>query len=116
MNMMIGGIDMIKKKNFVDLMMAIQKHDEFENAINKVFRDYDCDSSIMCCDLEGAIVRFLQNEFEDDDDWIGYFCYDMNYLKDFEIGNIILKDGTMPNIDTWEKAYDFLIDCMNEKK
>lgn len=108
---------MISRKAFVKIMKALTKHEDFENAINKVFRDFGDDSSIMSCGLEGAIMYVIQEQFDDlDDDWLGYLCYEMNYLRDYKPGDITLTDGSSPKLDDWNDVYDFLIMCMNEHK
>ena len=108
---------MISKKAFVKAMKEITKHDDFETAINKVLRDYDDDSSIMSSGLEGVLMYVIQEQFNDlDDDWLGYLCYEMNYLRDYKPDCITLADGSHPEINDWNDVYDFLIMCMNEHK
>lgn len=108
---------MISRKAFVKVMEAITKHDDFETAINDVFKKFDDDSTIMSCGLEGAIMYVIQEQFDDlDDDWLGYLCYEMNYLRDYKPGDITLADGSSPKLDDWNDVYDFLIMCMNEHK
>ena len=38
---------MISRKAFVKIMNALAKRDDFENAINKVFRDFGDDSVML---------------------------------------------------------------------
>lgn len=98
-------------------MKAITKHDDFETAINKVFRDYDDDSSIMSSGLEGALMYVIQEQFDDlEDDWLGYLCYERDYLRDYELGDIQFADGSSPELNDWSDVYDFLIRCMNNHK
>ena len=108
---------MISKKAFVKAMKEITKHDDFETAINKVLRDYDDDSSIMSSGLESALMYVIQEQFNDlEDDWLGSLCYERNYLRDYERGDIPFADGSSPELNDWEDVYDFLVRCMNEKK
>ena len=108
---------MISKKTFVKAMKEITKHDDFEAAINKELRDYNDDSSIMSNGLEGVLMYVIQEQFNDlDDDWLGYLCYERNYLRDYELGDIQFADGSSPELNNWEDVYDFLVRCMNEKK
>ena len=108
---------MISRKSFAKIMEALTKHKDFEDAINKVFRDFGDDSEIMSCGLEGAIVEVIQEQFDDiDNDWLGYLCYEMNYLRDYKPGCITLADSSYPKLDDWNDVYDFLIMCMNEHK
>ena len=108
---------MISKKAFVKAMKEITKHDDFEAAINKVLRDYNDDSSIMSNGLEGVLMYVIQEQFNDlEDDWLGYLCYERNYLRDYELGDIQFADGSSPELNDWEDVYDFLVRRMNEKK
>lgn len=108
---------MISRQAFVKIMNAIVKENNLQDDLNKVFRKYDCDVSIMNCGLEGAIVYYLQEEFNDlEDDWLGYLLYERNYLRDYELGDIQFADGTSPELNDWSDVYDFLIRCMNDKK
>lgn len=108
---------MISRKAFVKVMEAITKHDDFETAINDVFKKFDDDSNIMSCGLEGAIMYVIQEQFDDlDDDWLGYLCYERNYLRDYELGDIQFADGSSPELNNWSDVYDFLIRCMSEHK
>ena len=108
---------MISRKAFVKVMEAITKHDDFETAINDVFKKFDDDSTIMSCGLEGAIMYVIQEQFDDlKDDWLGYLCYERNYLRDYELGDIQFADGSSPELNNWSDVYDFLIRCVNDNK
>lgn len=108
---------MISRKAFVKVMEAITKHDDFEIAINDVFKKFGDDSTIMSCGLENAIMYVVQEQFDDlEDDWLGYLCYERNYLRDYEPDDITLTDGSHPKIENWNDVYDFLVQCMSEHK
>lgn len=108
---------MISRKAFVKVMEAITKHDDFETAINDVFKKFGDDSTVMSCGLEGAIMYVIQEQFDDlEDDWLGYLCYERNYLRDYELEDITLADGSHPKIENWDDVYDFLVQCMSEHK
>lgn len=108
---------MISRKAFVKVMEAIVKNDDMETAINNVFRDYNNDSVIMNSSLEDAIINVIEEQFDDlDSDWLGYLCYERNYLRDYKLGDIEFADGSSPELNDWNDVYDFLVQCMNDKK
>ena len=104
---------MISKEDFVKSISAIQKAFECENELNDVFKKYGVGSEIylsgMCAD---AIVNLLHIIFgaADEEEWISYFCFDLNFGKDFQKGTIVCVDGSKPDMFTAEDLYDFLIE------
>lgn len=107
---------MVSKESFVKIMKALEKQNDMMEGINRVFRKYNDDSVIMSCSLEGAVIDFIQEQFDDTkDDWLGYLCYDKNYLHDYELGDIQLADGSDVELNEWGDVYDFLVQCMNDK-
>ena len=43
----------------------------------------------------------------DKDDWLMYFVYERDWLKDIELGDITVGDKPI-QIETWEDVYDFI--------
>lgn len=43
----------------------------------------------------------------DKDDWLMYFVYERDWLKDIELGDITVGDEPI-QIETWEDVYDFI--------
>lgn len=103
----------MKLKLFVDSIKAIkkqQKHDyKFCDDLGKAFPDafeanllYDNSATI------NALFRILETENNDNDNWIQYFCYELDFGKKYEEGSIVSENNENIDLSTIEKLYNFL--------
>lgn len=109
---------MINKENFINVLKAIKEQREIDykatNALDLIFEDV-IGGFYRNEILFSAIEKLLENEFKDIGGWIGYFIYDLDFGKDWVEDSCIENDGTIIDISTSEKLYDFLIGNINEK-
>lgn len=63
--------------------------------------------SIMICH-EDIVIKLLENMFHDGDT-ISWWIYDLDYGTKYEDGCITENDGTIIDLSTPEKLYDYLI-------
>ena len=106
---------MISKEYFCD---TIKRLEELDNKINKV------DSALrdICQDFNGfqipealnISISLLANIFKDNDEWLEYFIFELDWLKKLTPHSIIYPDGTSPDIKDWGDVYDFLQEMMKE--
>ena len=52
--------------------------------------------------------------FHDQEEWIGYFVFEEDWLHGFKIGDVIVNDVPVI-IDDWGDVYDFLIVNMEKE-
>jgi len=101
---------MISKESFIKMMDALQKQEEFDreahNKLGEIFTDFE---GYYGNDLINIFPEILGDEMGDKDDWIFYFMYDLDYGTAYKEGDIAEKDGTIIDLSTAEKLYDFLI-------
>ncbi len=106
--------EVVSLELFVDIMNRIDEYHKFDNKlyniISKRYKDFD----LIDYSLESEIVNALEEDFNDEDNqWISYFMYELDMLKNFKLGDIVFE-GVNIDVSTWYKAYDFLLDRMNE--
>ena len=105
-------MSIISKEDFTKAIYAIQKSYDCENELNNVLNKYGNDSRIflngMCVD---TIINLLHAIFGDADknEWISYFCFELNFGRNFHKGTIICEDGSEADMFTSEDLYNFLI-------
>lgn len=106
---------MITKDNFVTLVGAIKVQREIDHkatdALQSIFTDVIggfYNNNI----LYSAIESYLMIEFDDIGEWIIYFIYDLEFGILWAEDSCSEKDGTVIDISTTEKLYDFLIKNM----
>ena len=101
----------MKKTVFVTMINGIKAQREFDREMSKklgeVFVDFDgwYNNDIVITPIEDA----LKDEFDDDGDMISYFMYDLEYGERWTKDSLWNEDGTVIDISTVEKLYDYLI-------
>ena len=86
---------MISKKLFSDCIKSLDNLDKFQSAVLDLTKQYDgygcVDMGTMtytACDGELLeLLRVIMNDTEDD--WIGYFCYELDFGRKWKLGCVI---------------------------
>ncbi len=123
---------MTTKETFCALLRALQetkKHtdelcDDMYAVLQKHRPEQDMDLRgyqlwPLLCDtrLEDALVRELEKEFEDEDSWISYYIYELEFGTKEWAGNCgNTSDGRQICLETPEDLYNFLVDNIREKR
>lgn len=119
----------MKKSTFVKIMNSLQKSSDtaenIENGIISVLEKnnraefaYSGAISEMYCDSwhQEEVLDALREEFDDKDDWIGYFVYELYWGRKYEDGKIIDADGTIIKLASPADLYDFLEETSKSEK
>ena len=97
-----------------DLYAVIQKHRP-EQDID--LSGYQLWPLVYDSRLEDALIRELEKEFEDEDSWISYFVYELEYgTKEWAGKCGTMKDGKPICLETPEDLYDLLVDNLRENR
>ena len=111
---------MITKKQFVEIINKLKKVNDFVNKTNDEARELDdaiisdfFNAQSLSISHENIVVELLENMFEDGD-IISWWLYDLEYGTKYEDGCITEEDGTIIDISTAEKLYDYLIKNMED--
>ena len=107
---------MISKETFVKVMQRLEKIDFQMNEVDATFH-------ALCPDFGGFYISealeiplsILRETFNDKEtDWLGYLCFERNFLHDWQAGYVRDENGNNIDLSTWDKVYDFLIENMEE--
>ena len=106
---------MIKKETFVQAIKTIQKQHELTRKLNELYCQLNPGYYAMCFDglLIDAIFSILEDAMEDIGSTISWWLY-----EDVEKTISWDEDGheVSVTISTPEELYDYLVDCINERK
>lgn len=106
---------MISKEIFVKTMEQLKELDDKMNAVDNAFRRLNPDfCSFYLTEPANMVLNILEDIFEDEDHWLEYFTYELDWLTKYKEGCVTEADGTPIDVSNWEKVYDFLIDNMEE--
>ena len=111
---------MITKQEFVDIIEKLKQVNDFVNETNKKARELNdaiisdfFNASSLSISHETIVVKLLENMFEDEEDTINWWLYELDYGRKFKLGYLQEeRDGKTVNIDlsTAEKLYDYLLE------
>lgn len=105
---------MISKKNFIKYINELKEISDIYNNINKAAKKLEM-FEIYNCEYEYIIIDILQEIFNDkEDDWIGYFIYELNYGEFWDEDCAEDKDGNVIYLRNAGELYDLLVANLNE--
>ena len=99
---------MITKTTFVDTMNKLQELDEKLNTVDVALKNLSPDfGGLYIPDFFDITIDILQEVMNDKDDWLMYFVYERDWLRDMKLGDVTVGDEPV-QIETWEDVYDFI--------
>lgn len=97
-------------ETFKRYMKSVKETYDFENAINDVLRKYGADGYIIPPSCMDATTELLSLIFEDDDRWIDYFVYELEFGKKYREGTVARADDYNIPLATDEDLYNLLLE------
>lgn len=100
----------ISKKVFKEIMEEIQKSYDYQEGLNQYFEKHDVDGYIYQPDCMCAIIKLLHLIFEEKDtnEWISYFCFELNFGREYKEGTVLDKNGNAIPLATIDDLYTLL--------
>lgn len=102
--------DIITRELFKEVVEEIQKSYDYQEGLNRYFEKNNVDGYIYQPDCMCAAIKLLHNIFneEDKDEWISYFCFELNFGRKYKDGLVSDKDGKNIPLATIDDLYDLL--------
>lgn len=106
---------MISKEIFIKIMESLEDLNKRMEAADKVMQALCEDfGSFYICDAFNITINLLSEIFNDkENDWLGYFIWERDWLHKFKLGDIVIGDYSVV-INNWGDVYDFLISEMRD--
>lgn len=99
----------ITEEQFCEILAFIQKKDQEQNEINKLFTQAFEDSFFYpFCMYETQLVKLLKIIMQDKDDDIDYFIYELEFGTRWKPGYVTEADGTDVKMQTASDLYKYL--------
>ncbi len=105
----------LSKKEFCSILERLKEAKDLVDKVDELFdksrenieNDFANGASLQISH-ESTVVKLLKIIMNDQDDWIGYFIYELDYGRKYEAGMIRDEDGKDIDISSSEKLYDIL--------
>ena len=101
---------MISKKDFIKAIEDVENVCRYHEGLNNYFRKNNVDGYIFQPDCTSTVLRLLHSiaGIKDKDEWIDYFCFELDFGKKWHEGMITNDDGTDIILKTAEDLYNLL--------
>lgn len=101
----------ISKDDFVKAIEDVRSAERCSTNLNYFFKENKVDGYLFFPDCSTTVVRLLHKIFgkADQDDWISYFCFELDFGKKWKEGCIRDADGQNIDLHNAEVLYDFLV-------
>jgi hypothetical protein len=105
---------MISKENFIKYINKLKELYDIQNAINEAGCKLE-NFTISFAEYEQIVVDILIDTFDDKEDWLSYYIYEINFGRDYKPGTISIngKDVLMSNAG---ELYDLLMENISLPK
>lgn len=101
---------MITKETFVNTMNKLEEFDNKLTKIDTAFNELNSDfCSFYTFEPFDIVIDLLEEYFNDKEEWLYYFVWDYNWLKDLQHGAVTI-DKEPVDLSDWGKVYDFLME------
>ena len=101
------------KQVFVDTINAIKEYHKKIDNIQTVLEENCEDSIFWPPSLENTLINVLIETFNDEEDMIGYYIYELEFGEKWEPGRIKDNDKDI-KMQTPEDLYDYLVDGLGD--
>ena len=105
----------ISKEEFCSILERLKEAkdlvDKVDDLFNKSRENIENDfvnGASLQISHESTVVKLLKFIMNDQDDWIGYFIYELDYGRKYEAGMIQDENGMDIDISSSEKVYDYI--------
>ena len=109
------------KEKFCEILKKIDDTWELESKIYGLVWNYDnkykedINMSGMFVPLASEVVGLLAEIMQDECEDISYFCYELDFGRDWKPGMVVDKNGRDINFSTAENLYDYLEEQRNKR-
>ena len=103
------GKILIDKNTFVRSIEDVHRTLNYIDEFNDFLDDYGAEGYVFPPTCVDSTVELLSLVVGDTDDWVGYFCYELDFGKNWKEGCIHDEDGNNVKLTSPEELYDFLL-------
>lgn len=99
---------LLSRNEFTKAINSYEDMWDFYDDINNVFQNHHRESNIFPSSELDTIISLLQFIFDDKEQWISYWIYELDFGSKYQDGMIQDKDGNNIQLKTVDDLYDLL--------
>lgn len=98
----------LKVDEFIKCIEELKTFYEFECGLNECLERFAVDGYLYFPDVITTTIKVLEKMFQDEDGWIDYYCWELEFGKRWQPGMISSEGKDVP-LETPENLYALLI-------
>jgi len=100
---------------FKIFMQAIKDYYEREEQLSIALEPFNSSYTVIefCPSIVSSVLNYLKDSFNDKDEWISYWIFELDYGTRTDIG-VSYKNGDYIDLSSIDALYNFLIENQNE--
>ena len=106
----------MNKESFCKVMDDYKSMFNFTDEMNELFDKYKMDGNIFPPLCTETVIDLLEFIFDDKNQWISYWIWELSFGADYEDGDVQNPDGSIIPLKTTEDLYDLLVRNMKDSK
>lgn len=114
MNIIKTENGIMSKESFCQVIDNYKSMWDFTDEMNDLFRKYKSDGEVFPPMCTGTVIDLLEFIFNDENQWISYWIFELDFGKDYEDGDAKDADESNIPLKTVEDLYDLLVKNMEE--
>lgn len=102
---------LLSKERFIEIINEVNNVMKYDSDLNKLYIKYHVDGYLHQPDCTCTVLSLLHIIFgeADKDEWISYFCFELDFGRAYKDGMVLDKDGKVINLSDATHLYDFLL-------
>lgn len=114
MNITKNKDGVMSKESFCKVMDNYRSMFDFTDEMNDLFDKYKMDGNIFPPMCTETVIDLLEFIFNDKNQWIRYWIWELSFGTDYEDGDVQNPDGSIIPLKTVANLYDLLVKNMKE--
>lgn len=105
-------MQIISKEKFVEVIERVKEVWDYHSNLNTFFANNNAEGYLFQPDCMATVIDLLHLMFgaADEDEWISYFCFELDFGREWVPGMIKDAQNKEIKLQTAEDLYDFLIE------
>lgn len=99
---------MITKEKFVNYLKDVENEIRFEEELHSFYYSHNASEPYDTPQCMDTVVDILDDIFSPEDRDVSYFCFELDFGKDFKDGCVV-DNGVNVDFSSAEALYDYLV-------
>ena len=100
---------LIAKEAFVKIIEDFKFVHDYQDKLNLFYKDNGCEGYLYQPDCTKSVLDLLHIIFDDEDNWLEYFIFDLDFGRVNIKDAVINKNGDVINLSSSEDLYEILM-------